>query len=203
MSGGEEEIHTLPLDKTRRILGYVVPIMNFPLLAWKIYEITTGLSLGSLKLNSVDFLNDLIMISLSLVLLILIPQFSPIYPSQYWFTPTGLKIKRTLKGTKTLAYKTITRVDLYLREEKDGKPSKEALKYTRDSINDLREAGFKFIDFTNSELRIALVFSGDKVYMITPAYPKAFVQKLKRRTGKIKERTVELTPRGKRVRENA
>jgi len=203
MSDGEEDIPTLPLDRTRRILGYVVPIMNFPLLAWKVYEITTGLSSGTLKLNSVDFLNDLIMVSLSLVLLLLIPHYSPIYPSQYWFTPAGLKIKRTLKGTKTLAYNTITRVDLYLREEKSGKPSKDALKYSRESIEELRNAGFKFSDFTNSEIRIAFVFSGEQVYMITPAYPKAIVQKLKTRTGKIKEKTVELTSRGKRVRENA
>ncbi|MGD2142795.1 MAG: hypothetical protein PVH79_04885, partial [Candidatus Bathyarchaeota archaeon] len=89
MSGSVEEVPTIPLENRRRILGYVVPIMTFPLILWKVYQISTRLSSGKLQWNSIDFVNDIIILSFSLVLLLLVPNSSPLYPSSYWFAPEG------------------------------------------------------------------------------------------------------------------
>jgi hypothetical protein len=199
LSDSDDLIPTLPLETRRKILGYIIPLMNFPLMIWKIYQITVGISTRGLKLTSLDTINDLIIISFSLILVLIVPNSSPIYASSYWFTPKGLKIKRLLKGTTVLPYDSITRVDLYLRDEKKGEPNKEALDYARDSMSELRRMGFKISDYTNSEKHIALVFSGNRIYMITPAYPKAFVQKLRKQTGRLNIKTILLTPRGERI----
>ena len=201
MESLEEDVPTLPLQSRRRILGYIIPLMNIPLMFWKFYQMFMGLSSGNLQLDSIDFLTDLIIISFSLILILLVPSYSPIYSSSYWFTLNGLKIKRFMKSTKVLSYDSIKRVDLYLRDDKKGEPNQDAIKYSRESIDELRRAGFKFQDFTNDERKIALLFSNDKIYMITPAYPKAFVQKLQKRIKNLKIRTVELTSKGKRVKE--
>ncbi len=97
------------------------------------------------------------------MLLLLIPHPSPLHTNHYWLTPKRLNKTRTLKGTKILRFDTIGRLGLYIRDERRGKPSKEALQYARDQINKRRKDGFKFIDYTNNETKIALIYTGEKV----------------------------------------
>jgi hypothetical protein len=203
MAAHEEEIPTLPLHTQRRILGYLVPLLSFPILTWKAYSLSLILAQPNLQLNNPDLLNDLGTISFSLVLLLLIPQHSPLYTNRYWLTTKGLKITRILKGTKTLPYATIDRLELYIRDERKGAPSKEALQYARDHVNEHRKNGFKFIDYTNSETKIALIYTGKTIYMITPANPRALAQKLIKRVKRLSLRTVTLTPNGVRARDSA
>jgi hypothetical protein len=195
----DEAIPALELDRRRRILGYVVPAINLPYFALKFYEIYNRLQAG-MPMNSPDFLNDLILLSLSIGLVILIPSFAPIYASRYWFTGAGLSISRFLKRKITVPYSSVEMVELYIRDEKRGKVSQEAVKAAKENINTMRRTGFKFVDFTNAEESIALVFvEGNKVYMISPAYPKAFAQKLRKKVGRLPVRMIEITPRGKRT----
>ena len=203
MAARDEEIPSLPLHTRRRVLGYLVPLLSFPILIWKVYSVSLLLSQPNPQLSGLELLNDLVTISFSLVLLLLIPNHSPLYTNHYWLTPKGLKITRTLKGTKILPYDTIDRLELFIRDERQGKPSPEALQYARDHVNDLRKTGFKFIDYTNNETKIALVHTGETIYMITPANPKAFAQKLGKRIRRLSVKTVTLTPKGTRVKEGA
>jgi hypothetical protein len=122
------------------------------------------------------------------------------YTSRYTLTGAGLRISRILKRTTTIPYKSIERIELYIRDEKRGKPSKEAVQYATDAIITMRRTGFKFHDYTNAEENIALIFGEtNRVYMISPSYPKAFAQKLRKRARRIPVRIIELTPRGKRI----
>jgi hypothetical protein len=199
MAARDEEIPSLPLHPQRRILGYIVPLVSFPILTWKVYSISLLLSQPS----GPELLNDLVTISFSLMLLFLIPHYSPLYTNRHWLTPKGLKITRILKGTKVLPYDTIDRLELFIRDERKGKPSKEALQYARDHVNGLRKTGSKFIDYTNNETKIALIYTGEQIYMITPANPKAFAQKLGKRIRRLSVKTVTLTPKGTRVKDGA
>lgn len=203
MTARDEEIPSLPLHTRRRLLGYLVPLVSFPILIWKAYSVTLLLSQPSPQLSGLELLNDLVTISFSLVLLLLIPNRSPLYTNHYWLTPKGLKITRTFKGTTILPYDTIDRLELYIRDERRGKPSNEALLFARDQVNKRRKDGFKFIDYTNNETKIALIHAGQKIYMITPADPRAFAYKLGKRIRGLSVRTVTLTPKGSRVKDGA
>lgn len=201
MAAPEEEIPSLPLHTQRRILGYLVPLVSFPILTWKAYSVSIILSQPNFQLTNPEFINDVVTISFSLVLLLLIPQNSPLYTNRYWLTPKGLKVTRILKGTKVLPYASIDRLELYVRDLRKGPPSKEALQYARDHVNERRNSGFKFIDYTNNETKIALIYTGTDIYMITPANPRALAQKLLKRVKRLSVRTVTLTPMGTRARD--
>ena len=203
MAARDEEIPSLPLHPRRRILGYIVPLVSFPILTWKAYSISLLLSQPSPQPIGPDLLNDLATISFSLVLLFLIPHYSPLYTNHYWLTPKGLKITRILKGTKVLPYDTIGRLELFIRDERQGEPSKEALQYARDHVNGLRKTGSTFIDYTNNEGKIALIYIGETIYMITPANPRSFAQKLGKRIRRLSVKTVTLTPKGVRIKDAA
>jgi hypothetical protein len=203
MTEREEEIPSLPLQTRRRVLGYIVPLISLPVITWKAYSISLLLSQPNPQLSSQEFLNDLVSISFALVLLLLIPRRSPLYTNRYWLTPNGLKITRTFKAANTLPYDIIERLEFFIRDERQGEPSKEALQYARDSVNERRKAGFKFVDYTNDETKIALIYTGDKIYMVTPANPRAFSQRLVKRVNRLSIRTVTLTPRGARVKDSS
>ena len=199
----DEAVPALKLNSRRRIMGYAVPLLNLPLGILKAYEIYLGLQAG-LPMNTPEFLNDIILLSLSLGITLLIPSYAPMYTSRYTLTGACLRISRILKRTATIPYTSIERMELYIRDEKRGKPSEEAVQYAKDAIITMRRAGFKFHDYTNAEENIALIFGeANRVYMISPAYPKAFAQKLRKKVGRLPVRTVELTPRGKRIQDLA
>jgi hypothetical protein len=186
--------------KRRRYLGYFILLVNLPLLIWKAYEVAVGLSAGA-QLGSPDIVNDLVLLASSVALVFFFPRWLPVYASRYWLTETGLKISRLLKGTFTIPYASIARAEIYVKDKKRGKVSKEAMQYAREASDSLRKTGFKFTDYTNDDDAIVLLISGNRVYLISPAYPKAFAQKLRKRVGDLPVKMVELTPRGKRVRE--
>jgi hypothetical protein len=71
----------------------------------------------------------------------------------------------------------------------------------QENAEKLRKTGFGFVDFTNSEANIVLIMSGRKVYMISPAKPRAFLKGLKKRAPKLNAKIVELNAKGKNIQE--
>lgn len=198
----DEAVPALPLSSRRRYLGYLIPLLNIPLFAWKAYEVSLRLSAG-MQWNNIDVLNDLILLAMSLGLGLLLPWWAPVYGSRHWLTSTGVKIARFLKSTITIPYPSIARVEVYIRNRRAEGVSKEAIRYAKESVRVMRQSGFKFTDYTNAEDAIVLLLSESRIYMFSPAYPKAFIQKLRKRVRRLSVKMAELTPKGKRVKELA
>ena len=195
----EEAVPALPLNTKRRLMGYIVPAMNLPLIMLKLYEMATKLRAG-IPWNTPEFFNDIIILVLSIALTITIPNVSPVYTSKIVITKSGLKISRILKRTVMIPYDRMNRVVLYVRNEKEGSPSKKAIESAKEKINALKRSGFKFNDYTNDERIIALFYVENSVYVISPAYPKAFIQKIKKRVRNLHVELIELTSRRERIR---
>jgi len=193
-------VAAIPLNRRRRLLGYLIPLMNLPLFSLKAYQTYGRISAG-MSLNSPEFFNDIIILGLSLSLGLLLPWWAPIYESRYGLTREGVTIKRLLRGRVTIPYKSIARSEVYLRNRSNGEVSKEALRYGKESVATLRSSGFKFSDFTNSEEVIVLLITERRIYMLSPEDPRAFLKRVRRRVEKLPIKLVELTSKGKRVRE--
>jgi len=88
-----------------------------------------------------------------------------------------------------------------VQDKRSGKVSKEALQYAKESADKLRKSGFKFNDYTNDETNIVLLISGMGIFLLSPLYSKAFIQKLRKRAGTFPATMVELSHSGKRTRE--
>ncbi len=198
MIAKEQEIPSLPLQTRRKFLGYLIPIFNIPILSWRIYSILITLT-QNIPINYGNLLNDFVAILLALILLVIVPQYSSLYTNRYWFTPNGIKITRFFKSGLTIPYDSINEIDFYIRDERKGKPSQEAIKFGRDKVNQLKDSGYRISDYTNDETKIALIFYEKKIYMITPANPKEFSNEISRRIKKLKIKTITLTPRGTRI----
>ncbi len=93
-----------------------------------------------------------------------------------------------------MPYKEISRAEVYIREP--GEIPEDAISYTKENAEKLRKTGFGFVDFTNSESNIVLLMSGRKIYMISPAKPRAFLKSLKKRSPKLTAKIVELKRKG-------
>jgi len=193
-----EPIEALPLIRKRRVLGIIVPLFNIPFFTITSYQ-TALLIIGGMPLNSEEVITSVIALIASLGVGLFLPWWSPVYASSYTLEATGLKIKRLLRGTVTLPYKDIARAEVYIREL--GDISEDALNYTKDASAQLRKLGFSFVDFTNDEANIVILMVGRKVYMISPAKPRAFLKSLKRRAPKLTAKIVELNAKGKSVKE--
>jgi hypothetical protein len=198
MTSHEQEIPSLPLQTRRRVLGYLIPIVNIPILTWRIYSISNTLVQNN-SINYGNFIDDFLTIVLALILLVIIPQYSPLYTNRYWFTSNGIKITRFFKTTFTIPYNSINEINFYIRDERKGKPSQEALKFSRDKVNQLKDSGYRILDYTNDETKIALLFYDKEICMITPAKPKEFSHEMSRRVKKLKIITITLTFRGTRI----
>jgi hypothetical protein len=195
-----EEVPALPLATRRKALGILIPLINMPLFALNLYE-TIVMAFAGTPLNSLDFLVSVVFTFICLGLGLLLPWWTPVYPSKYNLDSSGLKISRFLKKTLVIPYKRIERAEVYIREE--GNISEEADKYAKDSAANLRKTGFKFNDYTNAESNIVLLISGNKIYMMSPEKPKSFIKSLKKRAPKLTVKLVELNERGKTVQELA
>jgi hypothetical protein len=193
-----EQVESLPLITKRRILGILVPAMNLPFFAYNLYSIVM-LYLSGGPMNTENFYSNLVLTILTLVLLLGLPRWIPVYTSKYTLEAGGLRITRFLKGTIILNYKDIPRVEVYIREPEEI--PEDALNYTKDTAEKLRKTGFSFVDYTNSEANIVLLMSGRKIYMISPAKPRAFLKSLKKRAPKLTAKIVELNKDGKKVQE--
>jgi len=192
----DSEVKSLPLAQRRRLLGLIVPIINLPLFLYNLYQTFLHIQEG-LVIGSQTFWEEVIVLTLTLLVTILITRSFPLYPSSYFLKEKGLTIKRFLRRTVVIPYKEIDRVEVYVRV--DDEISKEATECATDQSATLRKSGFKFNDYTNAEKKILNLFTGKKIYMISPEKPKSLLKELKRKNRKLTARIVELTKRGKRV----
>ena len=137
----DEAVPALPLSSRRRYLGYIIPLLNIPLFAWKAYEVFLSLSAG-MQWNSFNVLNDVLLLAMSLCMGFLLPWWAPVYASRYWLTNRGLKIARFLKGTITIPYPSIVRAEVYIRNQRAESVSKEAIRYAKESVSVMKQSGF-------------------------------------------------------------
>jgi hypothetical protein len=193
-----EQVEALPLISKRRWLGIIIPAINLPLFAFSAYN-TATMYLAGMPTNSEDFISNLLVTAATLALGLVLPVWVPVYTSGYTLEEEGLRISRLLKKSVFLPYKEIARTEVYIREP--GDIPEEALNYTKVNAEKLRKTGFGFVDFTNSEANIVLLMSGRKIYMISPAKPRAFLKSLKRRAPKLTAKIVELNAKGKSIQE--
>ncbi len=191
-----EPVEALPLIQKRKLLGFVIPAINLPFFVYNAYNLVTQYSSGT-PMSTEDFYSGVFITVATLVLAIFLPQWIPVYESKYTLETTGLKISRLLTRSVHLPYTEIARAEVYIREE--GEIPQDALDYTKDTAEKLRKTGFGFVDFTNSESNIVLLMSGRKIYMVSPAKPRAFLKSLKKRVPKLTARIVELNEKGKTI----
>jgi len=195
-----EPVEALPLISKRRMLGIVIPVINIPFFVFNGYQVLS-LYLSGAPTNSGDFVSNVIVSVTSLVLGFILPWWIPVYTSKYLLEGRGLRISRLFRRSVLLPYREIPRAEVYIREP--GEIPEDALSYTKDAAERLRKTGFSFVDFTNSEANIVLLMSGRKIYMISPAKPKAFLKSLKKRAPKLTAKIVELSVSGKNIQELA
>lgn len=198
MAQETEEIESLPLMQRRQILGYAIPLVNGPLILYNLYTMYIHFQQG-MAIGDAQFVEDLIVIISALFMSFAIPTIFPVYKSTYKLGSKGVILSRFLKGKIEIGYKEIDRAEVFIRETPEI--SEDAKEYALDSSRDLRKSGFKFKDFTNNENIIMNLFSGQKIFMISPAKPKSLLKNLKKRNKKLTAKIVELNERGKRIQE--
>lgn len=199
MSKPTEVVEALPLVRKRRLLGILIPAINGPLFLINLYQTYSHLAQG-MQLNTLAFLNDLFFLAITLGMSLVFPIWVPVYESKYRMEEDAFVITRLLRAKKKIPYRDIKRAEVYIRTGEEI--SEDALKYAKASAEKLRTSGFKFKDYTNSEESIVMLIAVDKVYLISPAKPKNVIKRLKgRKTGKFTVKIVELTSRGKNIRE--
>ena len=196
--GTAQEWPSLPLVPIRKSLGYLIPLVNIPLLTWNIYQTYLLIQTGT-DIDSTLFYENFAPLALTLIMTIIIPRRFPVYRSTYYLAESSFNIKRLLLGTVELPYTEIGRIELFIKEDEEIPESVK--KYAQDESQRLSKTGFKFKDFTNSESNIMNMMVEDKIYMISPDKPKSLVKELKSRNGKLTAKIVELHSRGKKVRE--
>ena len=193
-----EKVEALPLIVKRRILGIAIPAVNLPLFILNVNQIIIMVQEGT-PTNSLDFLNGIMISVITFLLCFGLPQWVPVYQSNYVLNTNELRLSRFLRSSRALAYKNIERAEVYIRESDEIR--EDAIKYAKDSSEHLRKLGFKFEDYTNSESNIALIFVKNRIYMLSPAKPKSFIKSLKKRVPKLTAKIVELSVNGKVVQE--
>mgnify|MGYP006293060163 FL=1 len=180
------------------MLGYAIPLINGPLILYNLYTMYIHFQQG-MAIGDSQFVEDLVVIISALFMSFVIPTLFPVYKSTYKLGKNSVILSRFLKGKVEIGYKEIDRAEVFIRETPEI--SEDAKEYALDSSRDLRKSGFKFKDFTNNEDIIMNLFSGQKIFMISPAKPKALLKKLKKRNKKLTAKIVELNERGKRIQE--
>jgi hypothetical protein len=193
-----EHVEALPLIAKRRWLGIIIPAFNLPLFAFSANN-TVTMYLAGKPTNSEDFISNVLVTVATAALGLLLPLWVPVYTSSYALEEEGLRISRLLKRSVFLPYKEIMRAEVYIREP--GDIPDDALEYTKVNAEKLRKTGFGFVDFTNAEANIVLLMFGRKIYMISPAKPRAFLKSLKKRAPKLTAKIVELNAKGKSIQE--
>jgi hypothetical protein len=182
----------------RKILGILIPLVNVPLFFWNLWQTIMEIKLG-MKVNQIEFFENLLLLITTLGLSFFIPRMFPVYKTEYFLGKNSIKLSRFLRGDVKIDIKEVERVELFMRLDKEI--SEDAEKYAMDSSANLRKAGFKFKDYTNAEDIILNLFSGEKIYMISPEKPKTMIKELKKRNKKLSAKIVELHRRGKRIQE--
>lgn len=191
-----DEIPSLPLVQRRKLLGYMIPAFNVPLFLYNIYTIGVHFQEG-MTIGSPMFWEDTVVVVLTAFLTYSIPKYFPVYASKYKHKGDGISITRLLHKEVFIPYKSIDRAEIYLRV--DEEISQKATDYATEQSTILRNSGFKFKDYTNSDITIMNLFVEKNIYMLSPEKPKALLKELKRKNKKLRARIVELTRRGQRV----
>ena len=191
-----DEIPSLPLVQRRKLLGYMIPAFNLPLFLYNLYSIIIHFQEGMI-IGSSMFWEDAVVLVLTAFLTYSIPKFFPVYASRYAHKSDGVSIKRLLHKEVFLQYKSIDRAEVYLRV--DEEISQKSTDYATEQSTVLRNSGFKFKDYTNSDVTIVNLFVEKDIYMLSPEKPKALIKELKRKNKKLSARIVELTKRSPRV----
>jgi len=195
----EESIPHANLGNRRKVLCLMIYGFNIPLFLGKAYELIVRVQQG-VPLDSSIFLLDLILTASLLGIIIYLPTLLPVFASSYWFTKDGIKISRLLKKTLTLPYRSISKIEIYEKSKRGGEIPKKIIRYAKESINKLRDVGFRLHDYSNYDDCITILLSGEKIYLISPSSPRVFAQKVHKRAEKIPIQMVELTPKGERKR---
>lgn len=195
----EESIPHANLGNRRKVLFLMIYGFNIPLFLGKVYELIIKVQQGISLSSSILFL-DLILIASLLVFIIYLPTLLPVFASNYWFTKDGIKISRLLKKTLTLPYRAISKIEIYEKSKRGGEIPKKVTRYAKESINKLRDVGFKLHDYSNDDDCITILLSEEKIYLISPSSPRVFAQKVQKRAKKIPIQMVEITSRGERKR---
>ena len=191
-----DEIPSLPLVQRRKLLGYMIPAFNLPLFMYNLYTTAIHFQEGMI-IGSAMFCEDAVVLVLTAFLTYSIPKFFPVYASRYEHKSDGVSIKRLLHKEVFLQYKSIDRAEVYLRV--DEEISQKSTDYATEQSTVLRNSGFKFKDYTNSDVTIVNLFVEKDIYMLSPEKPKALIKELKRKNKKLSARIVELTKRNPRV----
>jgi hypothetical protein len=192
-----ETVEALPLIRKRKLLGVIIPLVNLPMLAISVYAAANYFISSST--DQFELFNSAAMIVSTILVGVVLPWWTPIYPSSYTMEKAGFRINRFLRRSLLIPYKNLERAEVYIREP--GEISEDAEKYAKESSEKLRKTGFSFVDYTNSETNIVLLITGRKILMISPAKPKSFLKSLKIRSPKLNGKIVELNARGKTVKE--
>jgi len=195
----EESIPHANLGNRRKVLCLMIYGFNIPLFLGKVYELIIKVQQGVPLSSSILFL-DLILIASLLVFIIYLPTLLPVFASNYWFTKDGIKISRLLKKTLTLPYRAISKIEIYEKSKRGGEIPKKVTRYAKESINNLRDVGFRLHDYSNDDDCITILLSEEKIYLISPSSPRVFAQKVQKRAKKIPIQMVEITSRGERKR---
>ena len=195
----EESIPHANLGNRRKVLCLMIYGFNIPLFLGKVYELIIKVQQGLPLSSSILFL-DLILIASLLVFIIYLPTLLPVFASNYWFTKDGIKISRLLKKTLTLPYRAISKIEIYEKSKRGGEIPKKVTRYAKESINNLRDVGFRLHDYSNDDDCITILLSEEKIYLISPSSPRVFAQKVQKRAKKIPIQMVEITSRGERKR---
>jgi hypothetical protein len=195
----EEPIPHANLGNRRKVLCLMIYGFNIPLFLAKVYEIIVKVQQG-VPISSSILLLDLVLTASLLVMIIYLPTLLPVFASSYWFTKDGIKISRLLKKTLTLPYRAISKIEIYEKSKRGGEIPKKITRYAKESINNLRDVGFRLHDYSNYDDCITILLSGEKIYLISPSSPRVFAQKVQKRANKIPIQMVEITSKGERKR---
>lgn len=195
----EESIPHINRGNRRKVLCLMIYGINIPLLLGKGYDIIVKVQQG-VPLSSSTMIIDFIMAVILLGMIIHFTTLMPVFTSSYWFTTDGIKISRLLKKTLNLPYRTISKIEIYEKSKRGEEIPKKIIRYAKESINNLRDVGFKMDDYSNDDDSVAILISGEKIYLISPSYPRVFAQKVQKRAKKIPIKLVEITSKGKRER---
>ena len=124
------------------------------------------------------------------------PLLTPIFENKYILTPKVLRMSRFLKPGDPINISDINRAEFYKTRGKDDK--EKMLKIYHERVTELTKSGFKREDFTNTSENIIILLSKEKIYQMTPKYPKTFIDKLRKNKPDLPVKQIEISERGKR-----
>ena len=193
----DEEIPAEPIDRTRRLLGYMLIVVNLPLMLLKLYEVYLKYVEGY-PWTQTELILDVVILVINIGFVIYLPRVLPLYPSKYVLSEKGVKLSRFMRPNTLAEYKYIIRAELYIPKKGRIEENKNLEMLARTQLNDLRNSGFNQQDFTNNMKNVVLLISGNAIYALSPSYPRAFLNKLRKRKSGLPAKQIEVRKKGRR-----